>query len=191
MPREVCGIRLERIMDRSKSQTNRTRSSSSTGTSDSSTDNPNGRCVFEEILFNHIQKQILEERIRYDAALVRANAMLQQTRKLKEQVRDLAEDFLGLENHFQHVNSLNTRFKRAAKERLEYLENQSYLASLIASLMSQYENWKLGGNTFYSPRDWMRLKAPEDGLKSGRRMSQHKRRLLYKLLCARGMDKPK
>lgn len=170
--------RLERTKDRSKAQ----RSRPATGTKDI-----RRPCVFEKTLSDHIQAKILEERVHYDAALVRADAMLSQTRKLREQVRDLAEEYLGLENRFQHVNTLNTRFKRVAKERLEYLDNQSHLAGLIASLMRQYEDEQFVGPT-PCPRDWKNRKLPGDP-QPGRRMSRHKRRLVHKLLCARGMDR--
>lgn len=144
-------------------------------------------CIFEKILSEHIQQKIAEERLRYDAALVRANDMLIQTKKLKEQVRALAEDFYQLENQFQGVAHLNVRFKRAAMERFDYLEHQSYLAGVIASLMAQYRDLDTPGNTCYSPRDWRNLRYPAEP-REGRRMSKQKRRLLYKLMCAKGGD---
>jgi hypothetical protein len=50
-------------------------------------------CIHEAILADHIQAKIVEERSKYDAALVRTNNMLEQTKQLKRQVGVLGHYF--------------------------------------------------------------------------------------------------
>ncbi|KAL8586267.1 hypothetical protein ACOMHN_003782 [Nucella lapillus] len=140
------------------------------------------RCVFETIWTNRIQDKFLEERLRYDKALLRANTVLQGARSLKEQVRALADDFHGMEKQFQSVISLNIRFRREAKERVDYLDKEHYLAGLIATLIAEHEDKELGD----FPYSLIEAKNRTESGMAGRRMSRHKRRLLYRLLCVKG-----
>lgn len=143
-------------------------------------------CYFEKLLANHIQERLQEERSRYDQALVRANEMLQQTHQLKQQLRNLADDFYHLEDHFEHLNDLNRGFKREAKIRMDYLDNQVYLAEIIARLLNQDQGKELlvPLQLVRSPLDMMLRPRPDEA-----KHRRKRRKFLSKFLCSHGVER--
>lgn len=139
-------------------------------------------CVHEELISGYIQKKVQEERFQYDKALVRANTLLIQTRQLREEMKSLTNEFDQLESRFQRVKDMNLDFQSAARTRLDYLDNESYLASIIAYLMAQHRNKDMLVPMVYSPKDWNVLKIQKVQC---RRKRSRREKLFSKIFCGK------
>lgn len=139
-------------------------------------------CVHEELISGYIQKKVQEERFQYDKALVRANTLLIQTRQLREEMKSLTNEFDQLESRFQRVKDMNLDFQSAARTRLDYLDNESYLAGIIAYLMAQHRNKDMLVPMVYSPKDWNVLKIQKVQC---RRKRSRREKLFSKIFCGK------